>query len=84
MAMNVSQVVLYGSIPTMTWAYVLTFAILVGVVTVAVALSPHGAFAPDPQPYHDTELDGVVHINGGKSSARNLKVSMTFTASFVQ
>lgn len=37
---NVSQAVLYGSIPAMTWAHVLTFPILVGVVVVAAALSP--------------------------------------------
>ena len=37
---NVSQAVLYGSIPAMMWAHVLTFPILVGVVTVFAALSP--------------------------------------------
>ncbi len=37
---NVSQAVLYGSIPAMIWVHVLTFPILVGVVTVAAALSP--------------------------------------------
>lgn len=37
---NMTQAALYGSIPAMAWAHVLTFPILIGVVAGAAALSP--------------------------------------------
>ncbi len=58
---NVGQAILYLSIPIMTWMHILTFPILVGVVTAAAALSPlsmigRGVLLPNLVSANDLEV----------------------------
>ncbi len=68
---NVVQALLYLSIPIMTWMHVLTFPILVGVVTVAAGLSPlsmigRGVLLPNLVSANDLELaNGLSQFRSG-------------------
>lgn len=68
---NVGQAILYLSIPIMTWMHILTFLILVGVVTAAAALSPlsmigRGVLLPNLVDRDDLEVaNGLSQLRSG-------------------